>query len=220
MEEASWDGTSGEVKDESVNGNDGQSFGGADTNASGKLGRCGDFDGVNDRVLVPDDASLRPGTGDTTVAAWIKTTDNGSSRRITNKVSLDNGYGLQIHLTFARFFIRDGFANTFIVGGTAINDDGWHHVVGIRRGQQIEIYVDGDADASPVTLVGAKDVNNTIALTIGATILAGDAYAGLIDEVTIYSRALNECEISELYNNGSGRIIANPSSSSSSSSGA
>jgi len=52
MEEMSWNGSSGEVKDSSPNHYDGVAYGGLSTNSAGLIGRCGLFDGSNDRIKV------------------------------------------------------------------------------------------------------------------------------------------------------------------------
>jgi hypothetical protein len=45
LSEASWNGTSGEVKDSTSNANDGTTAGDTNTVAGGKIGRAGSFEG-------------------------------------------------------------------------------------------------------------------------------------------------------------------------------
>ena len=56
MNEDSWDGTPGEVIDDSGNNLNGVAVNVSDTIADGKLGRCGQLDGDND-YLAPGDCS-------------------------------------------------------------------------------------------------------------------------------------------------------------------
>ncbi len=82
MDEASWNGTVGEVQDASGNGNHGTGFHGADTTAQGKICRGGAFtdsgeDVVNDRVALP--ATVANGLQDFTAAVWINTSKTGSA---------------------------------------------------------------------------------------------------------------------------------------------
>ncbi|MBN2182777.1 MAG: DUF2341 domain-containing protein, partial [Sedimentisphaerales bacterium] len=55
LSEDSWDGTSGEVKDSTSNGNHGTAAGDANTVSAGKIGRAGDFPiaGSDDQVNLP-----------------------------------------------------------------------------------------------------------------------------------------------------------------------
>ena len=80
--------------------------------------------------------------------------------------------------------------------------DTWYHVVGVREGTSVKLYINGvlnntDAgnsgnmvySANPRVEIGTKTASNT-----GST-----AWKGIIDEVRIYNRALSDSEIKALY---------------------
>ena len=73
MDENSWNGTAGEVKDASGNGNNGTSVNGATTNA-GKFGGAGIFDGVSKYVNEPTSIN-----GAQTVSFWVNPASNTQS---------------------------------------------------------------------------------------------------------------------------------------------
>jgi len=73
MDENSWNGTAGEVKDASGNGNNGVSVNGATTNA-GKFGGAGIFDGVSKYVNEPTSIN-----GAQTVSFWVNPASNTQS---------------------------------------------------------------------------------------------------------------------------------------------
>jgi len=81
MDEASWNGTAGEVIDSSGTGNNGVAVGatGIPTTGTGKFGNGGVFDGVDDYVSVADNNSLDI-TNAITVSAWVKADVVFSSR--------------------------------------------------------------------------------------------------------------------------------------------
>jgi hypothetical protein len=85
----------------------------------------------------------------------------------------------------------------------AVNDGQWHHVVGVKNGSQIELYLDGAFIGSSVGPVGS--LNNNEPLYFGGH--DGDAdnlgdiwanYDGLIDEISVYNRAIGAAEAADL----------------------
>jgi outer membrane protein assembly factor BamB len=85
--------------------------------------------------------------------------------------------------------------------GHVIPKDGtWHHVVVVHKGDEVEIWVNGESKARKATNVTTIALDMPI--NIGRTARAGGVlyFKGLIDEVRIYGRALTEGEITRLYN--------------------
>ncbi|WP_238536579.1 LamG-like jellyroll fold domain-containing protein [Stigmatella aurantiaca] len=75
----------------------------------------------------------------------------------------------------------------------------WYHLVGVRAGNELRLYVDGQrvgvTTAGPVTV-------STGPLAIGRAKYAGsntDYWAGAVDEVQAFGRALSDSEVSALY---------------------
>ncbi|MEL6923449.1 MAG: LamG-like jellyroll fold domain-containing protein, partial [Bacteroidota bacterium] len=80
-------------------------------------------------------------------------------------------------------------------------DDCWHHVVLVRDGGRVTLYVNG-------TEMGDGSTNSRIDLTSSGTLTFGNGpctnttenpFSGLIDELRIYSRPLTRTEIEDLY---------------------
>jgi hypothetical protein len=81
-----------------------------------------------------------------------------------------------------------------VCGTTILTDNQWHFVTAIRNIQtsKVYLYVDGQSDIEPGSVRiypvgGQRDV------------YIGQEFGGIIDEVAIYGRALDENEISEFY---------------------
>ena len=71
------------------NGNDGRGLG-VDLSAAGRAGKpntAAAFDGIDDYIEIADSASLHCGTGDFSIATWIRPEDNGNSDVIGDIVS-------------------------------------------------------------------------------------------------------------------------------------
>jgi hypothetical protein len=83
-----------------------------------------------------------------------------------------------------------------------VNDDEWHHVAVVKNGLTITIYVDGVQDAEE-TFDEWREDDETV-VTMGAAFREGEtdpgAYAGWLDDVRYYGRALTEDEVNAVMN--------------------
>ena len=122
-----------------------------------------------------------------------------------------DGYRLGITNNGATWLVGDA-ANHYISvdsGGT-LKDNAWHHIVASRNGDAMTVYVDGVALYS--SLVAAANVGS-MAGSRFAMIAARPYYGGVspdtylsgtVDEVAVYSRALDPVEVSMHYHIGHG----------------
>ena len=105
----------------------------------------------------------------------------------------------------AVFSIRDSAGNgKEISGGPALNDGQWHHVVAVHDGTNslVQLYVDGSLATSAMTSftggwVSQKEINFGY-----YKVIYGPPYyhfAGTLDEIAIYDRALSPEEIAYHY---------------------
>ena len=121
---------------------------------AGKYGNGLSLDGTNDHVVVANPSTLNFGTGDFTLAVWLKRTASGSEHTIFSKTasaSWTNGG--------KEFFIdggsnRLGFGayavNTLFSTGVITNDGLWHHVAVtfVDSTNTLTFYIDGVASGS------------------------------------------------------------------------
>ncbi|HKO38760.1 MAG TPA: LamG domain-containing protein, partial [Solirubrobacterales bacterium] len=162
--------------------------------ASGKFGRALSFDGVNDRVDVPDAASLDLTTG-MTLEAWVRPTTNSGWRTAILKEmgSEDLAYALYASDgAKPRGEIRTTAYNT-AAGTTGLALNAWSHIASTYDGKNQRFYLNGTQ--VKVTTVTGSLPNTANPLRIGGNILWGEYFAGLIDEVRVYNRALTAAEI-------------------------
>ena len=207
--------------DASGNGNNATATGGAIYDAIvKKLGsHAGIVDGVDDYFLVPYAASLNIGAGDFTVQAWVYMTEAGTDKGV---VVMDDGNSvISMYMTTAnlvKFVARDAGADAATASSTtALSINTWYHVVGVRSGTTVKIYVNGVLEGS-TTNAALGAVTTTDHWHIGVSVDGTDTHArwfkGRLDEVAIWSRAVTDggvsvgqtatLEIAELYNGGAG----------------
>ena len=182
--------------------------------AIGRIGQALEFDGVDGgaRVQISNNSALAI-SGTVSVSAWIKITTLQNLRVILHKESAGQDcyqYGLepitidsQWHFRFVFTVNSCGAERSINATGHTIQTNQWYHVVGVRQGTAISIYVDGTLSSS-ATFTGTVDSETSAILTMGdkSTNQNNSAFNGLIDEVRVYNRALSADEIKRLYNMG------------------
>jgi len=163
---------------------------------TGKIGSALVFDGLDDYVDCGNDASLDI-SGAITLEAWIHLNESPSSDDhdfiIIHKKEPSQGYAMRIRddqdALRADF---KGLTDDYISGTTiSLQTNKWYHVAVVWDGSFMRSYVNGVLDliddSSGTTATGAD-----IKLSISHE---DRSFAGIIDEVRIYNRALPPEEI-------------------------
>jgi hypothetical protein len=199
------EGSGSTATDSTGHGNSGNYQNGPTLGAAGLIGggnTAVSFDGVDDRVFVPDSAGLSP-TAAVTVEAWVNGSSFASSpggyRTVANKgnsywLRVDNVAGVQR----ARFFIRDAGVFFGATSSVAIATGSTYHLVGTYDGSTVRIYVNG-VDQGPSTHTGAID-DTTTALVISTSSVS--IWDGRLDEIAIYGQALSSTRVQAHYTKG------------------
>ena len=208
---------SGDANDATSNANHGTVYGATLTSdRHGKANSAYLFDGKNDYISVPHSNAISfTYNQDLTVVGWImapaKQVDTSSTGNvILEKWSGGAGFPYAIRFTnqtvssYAPGRIHASRYNkttqTLNVAANAQNDGKWHSFAYVRAGAKLLLYVDGSL-ASQVADLTAGPTENTSHLTIGRRGIAqptGNPFAGGIDDVRIYRRALSSLEVTAL----------------------
>jgi hypothetical protein len=115
-----------------------------------------------------------------------------------------NSYGWEMRLKSPSLAIQWYEDNTWKIysASSGVTLDGWHYVVGVRRGTTLEIWIDGVLKGTGY-IPAYVNSDTTAPFTIGVRSAADYGWAkGIIDEIRIYNRALSEEEIKFLYEEG------------------
>lgn len=201
------------AEDESGNTNHGTVHGAV--SVDGKSGKALNFDGVNDYVGLGIDTfnSLTSGT----VSAWIKLDTLSPHQPIFagSKTAVHDDYFTFGEYDFGKLvgFVKSGdiVRWKFITDSAVLSSGDWYFVTLVQDGITPKIYVNGHEVSASFEDEQDKtqwfdDLQGTISWWIGYRHTAVYNYYlnGIIDEVRLYDRALNEDEIQELYNNPAG----------------
>jgi len=167
-------------------------------------GQAFSFDGGNDFVEIPNSASLNVQTGDFSVDAWFKI-DGGNSGYIVSKDSCGTSGIWNIFAGGGGITFRTvGASGSEIISSPPVSVGDWHHVVAVKDGTTMLLYLDGVFVSSGTQDSMATTVFPVRIGTRGGSITnpggCGDVFfSGEIDEVEIYNRALNPSEIQAIF---------------------
>jgi hypothetical protein len=187
----------------------------------GQVGSALRFDGRGQYFELP--ASTKgwdPGSGDFSLELWVRTTDATSTANIVDKRSYDPwGYLIFLWNGELHFQVPTPARHektTDKVAGPAphykIADGKWHHVAGVVRRlppQNFFVYVDGIVRGQSSDGVTVHNITVPAPLWLGRhhankLVQTNETYfAGDIDEVSFYNRALTPTEIQSIYRAGS-----------------
>jgi len=171
------------------------------------LGKCLSFDGTDDYVEIPNSPSTNFKTGDFTLSAWLKTNTTGASKGIIETATVGFGELKSLRINDSAvsgkltFFVRGATGPDIQLDADVnINDNNWHHVVGVRNGTSFRLYKDG-----VLVKQGSGDAGDTDTGTswrIARTFDVSSYTSTLIDQVQIYSEALTLSQIHQLHAEG------------------
>ncbi len=186
------EGTGTSVADAAGKGNGG-TISGASWDSAGRNGKALSFDGVDDRVTVPDANSLDL-TSSMTLEAWIKPRTAGGYRTAILKERPGNlAYALYASTTQAnRPAAEAGSAE--LLGSSALTANTWSHLAATYDGSVLRLYVNGALVGSKNQSLGLPTSGNPLRIG-GNAVWTDEHFDGLIDDVRVYNRALSPSEI-------------------------
>ncbi len=209
----------GNLKDGTANKFDGSENGTAPIAfVAGKFGKAIELDGIDQFVQIeggdPDDLSFG---GDNissfTISGWFKVGTFDKSWEALVMKGENNNWRLHRHGGDQGLAFHSGGGDTPIGTPPAdnINDGNWHHFAAVSDQDVVNygtgLYIDGVLSAT----IASKP--NTTAN--GKRVMIGDNpdargryWNGQVDDVAMWSRALNEAEIAKLYNGGAGTSVS------------
>jgi len=183
------------------------------TIVDGIYGNARRLDGIDDYVDVGQDSSLDLSTQGT-VAIWAKTdrvypSDTTSTKyrgliaKTTGGSTGQQSYFIDWNGTNSTRTLRAGIGDAYSLRSITISNfdfgSEWNLIVFTFDGSYLNLYVNGEVAATPVTqTITARTL--AIPLLIGRAFNAsGYSWQGDVDEVSIFNRALSASEISDMW---------------------
>jgi len=178
------------------------------------FGNAIDLDGIDDYAIVPHHPSLNPGDGSWSVTFWLKAANIEQNAPIVMKRNPESpwtqySYGIghgDPHEPEPGKRIRVGHigsAGTSERSGHSTNghiDGIWHHfsIIADKSQDGIIIYADGiSVDFIPLYYFGEWPTIETTTDLLIATRTSGSKIKGVLDELSIWNKALNQSHIQQ-----------------------
>ncbi len=205
------EGSGSTAVDSSTNANNGFLVGSDYRWVAGRIGgalNVNTLGSLNTYVSVPDSPSLNFDTSlQFSLTAWVR----GSGTQVSGAGIIAKGtggggeqYALDVQSGVIRFFVRNAAAVASALASTVPPSGTWQHVVATYDGSTgaMRLYVNGLLVGS-LTGPTALLANTGHEVSIGNRQSGSAAYnfpfAGMIDDVRIYTRALNASDVQQLY---------------------
>ena len=181
---------------------------GATWSQDGKFDRALEFDGANDYVTVASGELVDQDT--ITIEGWVYPASVNGAHDFTIFTQNDNGSGYATHnfaisgstgkLTYDNELPSDGVLSSNI----ALTASKWTHIAVVRDGNAVSFYIDGYEQGGGTAEARSSyaAVDNSL---IGARYYSGTPqhqFAGRIDELKVYTAALDKSQIAQAYNRG------------------
>lgn len=189
------------------------SFNGTDTAVTytaGKFSNAATFNGTTSKIVIADNASLKP-TGEFTIGCWFKKTGAGTLKTIFQSYSANTnvaGFRLEVETTNTlRFVIGKNTGTTSgtdyldFKGTTNVADNAHHYAVVSFRNNYVQVYVDGKLEISGYCITPAYAATNYVRVGCNnSSGTDGQFWDGQIDDLfLINGYALDEKTIKAKY---------------------
>jgi len=188
------------------------------THAADEGNQCFSVKGANSYLAAPQ---LNVSNA-ITIEFWMKADAKNAMDSFQGLVTSDY-YGIEISKGFQsnmgiNFYATSSQGSSWGMiseangGGMAVSAAEWHHIAGTYNGASLQLYIDGQPAGKPCSYSGtistASSTNSYIAFgsedgrASSPDCIGSRYFNGLLDEISIYNRALRPCEIEAIYNAG------------------
>ena len=150
-----------------------------------------DFDGVDDFIQLDEPISYTQHT----ISTWVKASDTSSSKIIfDSRDSSEDGIRIRTNSDEAILYQIN---NSSITSSTTHTAE-WVHIVGTYDGTTQKLYINGSLNQSTTT---SQTISTTTNAKIGTRNFSTSAvqFAGKIDELAIFDRALTADEVTAIF---------------------
>jgi hypothetical protein len=197
-----WWPFNGNANDLSGNGNNGTVNGATlTTDRNGNVNSSYNFNGSNNYITVPRNNLFTSGIS---ISCWFNATAvTGVRDLITNWQSSPSQRLINLYIEMGLLRTSIQSLNQYYASSNTISTNNWYHVCSIFDGQFLKIYFNGILTVTTIVPQANLTTNQRPNWHIGAaennsSII--EYFAGQIDDIGIWNRALTQCEITALYN--------------------
>ncbi len=192
--------------DDHVGGNQAFTERGTDY-AEGKIGGAFRFDGVNDRVRVFSAPSLDAGLGDGfSVELWANPDTSRTATLFEYASNTQRGFSIRQLGSRVEADFREVNGTSHVLGVDGVLPvSTWTHLAATydKASGEARIYINGILRNSQI--IGSFVLRTNLDVNFGGQTAAAESYDGLLDEVSVYNRALYSDEVATIVGHPAGK---------------
>ena len=182
---------------------------------NGKIGDALEFDGNEANFVEIDGPEEFDFNSDFTWSAWVKTDNSGPGVIFakTGGPGTDDKGPKTLWVRNGVMNVDTGWVGNVEDAGNTIDDNQWHHigVVGVPEDSSVQFYVDGKETTQGVLNLAQfpeEDFESHIFIGLdGRADGEFGVFTGIIDEFSIYNRALEEAEMEQNFKSEAGLAV-------------
>jgi len=161
----------------------------------GKIGCSLSFNGTSNNVQKASASSLPAANATQTIGFWLYVSATPSAKATAVAVS-GSSSGVYIGYSSSTTFGVWKYNGTLLASTTSLPSvNAWHYITYVKSGSTNYLYIDGVQKNTSTT---TTDSSAATTLTAGMTPGGTNYFAGMLDEIRVYTRALSATEISGL----------------------
>jgi hypothetical protein len=187
------------MEDLSPHGNDGELVGKANW-VDGKFEKALEFEQAGE-VKAP---YIELNEKSFTVTMWVKPVLSGGDQQCVFTQTQVNAVNTSLHYRiYNSGTVRMGFYGNDLDAPAAVKADKWAHITFWLdvEGKSRQIYIDGKSVAEDAGKAGIEYLGTAGDTMVGSWGATGQKFNGVIDEVTVWDRALSEADIKQSMDN-------------------
>ena len=173
---------------------------GATYSSAGKYYGAFSFDGTDDFISIPDDSSLRFGTGEFTIAFWYKITSAATVTQqiLCKRVGSGGNYEVQLEPNGKmRIYLEGGGSSINFESQEDVPINQWTYVIFTRNEGYVSLYINGVLQGSQAS---NNNIDSSAALTLGRDVEQENEYfQGMIDELRIWNIGFDQQGVYQNY---------------------
>ncbi len=163
-------------------------------NATGPTLSYINFDGLDDKVIIPASPELDFTTG--TIEMWVRVdtpaTPGFSSALLAMRSDTNTRWSISVGPTVTFFW--DG--SNFKFGGFSPGYGNWHHLAVVFNSSQLMVYMDGILRGNTPFLMDTTAIGNSLVLGSGSPFFAAsEFFAGQVDELRVWDTVRTQQQI-------------------------
>ena len=158
------------------------------------------FDGTDDFISIPDDDSLKFGSGEFTIAFWYKITSPAASTQQILCKRVDGGGNYEVQLESngkMKIYLQGGGSSHTFESQDDVPINQWTYVIFTRNNGYVKLYINGTLQGSQAS---DNNIDSSAALTLGRDVHQENEYfQGKIDELRVWNTGFDQQGVYQNY---------------------